>query len=331
MFLHGAGTDYARAPGTGEMNLFAKLMQIAHQFSPMNISFPDLRSFVVLAHSGTFHHAAESLAISQPTLTRRIQKLEQTLGVQLFERDTRNVRLTAVGREFLPKAQALLEDLDGSLLSISSMAEKMAGQITVAAVPTAAQFFLPKTLVHFAQKYPRMRVKIVDEPANVVLTSVLSGDADIGLAFGRNLGEGIDFDILMDDPYVMACQPDHPLAEKAQVTWSDLGPYPLIVAGSKNGNRFLIDLHLQNNRSPRKGVYEVQHLSSSLSLVEAGLGISVVSTLLMLMNHNPNIVFRPIVSPTLFRGVGILRKRNGALTPAAQAFYQSLRKVWLDG
>ncbi len=296
----------------------------------MNISFPDLRSFVVLAHSGTFHHAAMALAISQPTLTRRIQKLEETLGVQLFERDTRNVSLTAVGREFLPKTQRLLEEFDGSVLSISGMAEKMSGQITIAAVPTAAQYFLPRTLTLFATKYPRMRVKIVDEPANVVLTSVLSGEADIGLAFGRNLGDGVDFDILMDDPYVLACQPGHPLAEKPQVTWADLGPYPLIVAGSKNGNRFLIDLHLRNSRAPQKGVYEVQHLSSSLSLVEEGLGISVVSTLLMLMNHNPNIVFRPIVQPTLFRGVGILRKRHGALTPAAQAFYEALRHVWLD-
>ncbi|TCR65364.1 LysR family transcriptional regulator [Bosea sp. BK604] len=295
----------------------------------MNISFPDLRSFVVLAHSGNYHHAALALAVSQPTLTRRIQKLEQTLGVQLFDRDTRNVALSQVGREFLPKAQALLEEFDSSLLSISAMAEKTAGQITVAAVPTAAHYFLPRVLATYATQYPRMRVRIVDEPANVVLTQVLAGDADIGLAFGRNLGDDIDFEMLMDDPYVVACRPDHALAAKERVAWSELRPYPLIVPGSKNGNRLLIDLNLLQDRSPSNWLYEVQHLNSSLPLVEAGLGISVVSTLLRLINHNPNIVFRPIVDPTLFRGVGILRKRNSALSPAAQAFYTTLKAIWL--
>jgi DNA-binding transcriptional LysR family regulator len=296
----------------------------------MNISFPDLRSFVVLAHSGNYHHAALALAVSQPTLTRRIQKLEETLGVQLFDRDTRNVALSAVGRDFLPKAQALLEELDSSLLSISGMAEKAAGQITVAAVPTAAHFFMPKALSAFAAQYPRIRVRIIDEPANVVLTNVLSGDADIGLAFGRNLGDDIDFDELMDDPYVVACPPDHALARKRKVAWSDLQPYPLIVPGNKNGNRLMIDLNLLHGQSPSSWLYEVQHLSSSLPLVEAGLGIAVVSTLLKLLNHNPNIVFRPIVEPTLYRGVGILRKRNATLSPAARVLYDILRKVWID-
>lgn len=294
----------------------------------MNISFPDLRSFVTLAHSGNFHHASLALACSQPALTRRIQKLEETLGIQLFDRTTRSVTLSAVGREFLPKAHALLEEFDASLLSISGMAQKASGLITVACVPTAAHYFMPKALAAYSQKLPHIKVKIVDEPANVVLTSVLAGDADLGLAFGRDLGDDISFDLLMEDPYVVACPPDHPLARKAKVDWSDLQPYPFIRAGSNNGNRLLIDLSLSRGQAPPTWLYEVQHLGSSLPLVEAGLGISVVSTLLKRLNHNPNIAFRPLANPVLSRRIGILRRAGSTLSPAAQTFYSVLKDVW---
>jgi DNA-binding transcriptional LysR family regulator len=297
----------------------------------MNISFPDLRSFVTLAHSGNFHHTSLALACSQPALTRRIQKLEETLGIQLFDRTTRSVTLTALGREFLPKAHALLEDFDASLLSISGMAQKTSGLITVACVPTAAHYFMPQALATYSLKFPHIKVKIVDEPANVVLTSVLAGDADLGLAFGRDLGDDISFDLLMEDPYVVACRPGHPLAQKTHVEWSELQPYPFIRAGNNNGNRLLIDLSLSHGKAAPNWLYEVQHLSSSLPLVEAGLGISVVSTLLMRLNHNPNIAFRPLGNPTLSRKIGILRRAGVTLAPAAQAFYSVLKDVWSAG
>ena len=294
----------------------------------MNISFPDLRSFVTLAHTGNFHSASLALAVSQPTLTRRIQKLEDMLGIQLFDRTTRHVSLSAVGREFLPKAQDLLDEFDASLLSISLMSERTAGQITIACVPTAAQYFMPKTLAAFSAQYPSIKVRIVDEPANVVLNMVLADDADLGLAFGRNLGNDIAFEFLMDDPYLVACRPDHPLAAKDEVQWSELQAYPFIRAGNNNGNRLLIDINLSQNRATPSWLYEVQHLSTSLCLVEAGLGISVVSTLLQRLNFNPNIVFRQIVSPVLCRRIGILQRVGGTLSPAAQKLYTTFRQVW---
>ena len=293
----------------------------------MNISFPDLRSFVTLAHSGNFHQAAAALAVSQPTLTRRIQKLEETLGVQLFDRTTRNVTLSPTGREFLPKAQALLDEFEESVLTISGMTERIARQITIACVPTAAQYLMPRAISEFSARSPHIRIRIVDEPANVVLTMILSGEAEIGLAFGQNLGDEISFDPLFDDPYVLACPADHPLAERESVAWGELQRFPFIRAGSRNGNRLLIDLSLARNTRPPNWLYEVQHLGSSLPLVEAGLGISVVSTLLMRLNRSPNIVFRPLVDPALSRRIGILRRANANLSPAAQSFYKTLRSV----
>src|ERR671939_334906 len=102
-----------------------------------NVDLGDLRAFVIVAELGSFHEAADHLHLSQPALSRRVQKLEQTIGVALLQRTSRRVELTMVGREFLPKARRLLDDLDASLHSVSEIAERRSGQVNVACVPTA--------------------------------------------------------------------------------------------------------------------------------------------------------------------------------------------------
>src|SRR5205823_10826397 len=85
----------------------------------MNFDLADLRAFIAVAELASFRAAAETIHLSQPALSRRIDKLEDALGVRLFDRDTRNVELTAVGRDFARKARSLLDDLDVMLLGIA--------------------------------------------------------------------------------------------------------------------------------------------------------------------------------------------------------------------
>src|SRR3954471_17898190 len=126
------------------------------------VDLGDLRAFIAVAECGAFHEAADQLSISQPALSRRIQKLEETLGVALLRRTTRRVDLTTVGREFLPKARHVLEDLDTALLSIGEIAERRPGRVSVAFVPAAAYFFLPAVIKAFNSWYPKIRIRIID-------------------------------------------------------------------------------------------------------------------------------------------------------------------------
>jgi DNA-binding transcriptional LysR family regulator len=101
----------------------------------------DLRGFVAVAELGSFHAAADALHLSQPALTRRIQKLEATLGVQLIDRDTRQLRLSSVG---FFKAKRVLDDLDAAVLGIRELGDRATGEVTIAAVPTATIIFCPR-------------------------------------------------------------------------------------------------------------------------------------------------------------------------------------------
>src|SRR5215212_7497320 len=120
----------------------------------MKTDLDDLRGFVAVAELGSFHLAADTLHLSQPALTRRIQKLEATLGVQLIDRDTRQLRLSSVGREFFFKAKRVLDDLDAAVLGIRELGDQATGEVTIGAVPTATYYFLPKAIDAFNGQYP---------------------------------------------------------------------------------------------------------------------------------------------------------------------------------
>src|ERR1700759_5561725 len=109
----------------------------------MNFDLADLRAFVSGVKLRSFRAAAAALHLSQPALSRRIDKLEKALGVRLLQRTTRKVDVTAVGREFSVRAADLLNGLDESLLSIRDVARRVTGEITIACIPSAIRYFIP--------------------------------------------------------------------------------------------------------------------------------------------------------------------------------------------
>ena len=178
----------------------------------MKTDLDDLRGFVAVAELGSFHAAADTLHLSQPALTRRIQKLEATLGVQLIDRDTRQLRLSSVGREFFFKAKRLLDELDAAVLGIRELGDQATGEVTIGAVPTATYYFLPRVIDAFNTQYPRIRIRILDLSANDVLEAVKRGQAEFGLNLLGAQEPDLDFEPLLHDPFLLVCRNDHPLA-----------------------------------------------------------------------------------------------------------------------
>ena len=191
----------------------------------MNFDLGDLRAFIAVAELASFRAAAETIHLSQPALSRRIDKLEDALGVRLFDRDTRNVELTAVGRDFARKTRTLLDDLDAMLLGMRDVAANRWGQVTLACIPSTVHYFLPAVLQQYHGRFPRIRVHIIDESANEVLAAVAHGEAELGLNMTGSDEPTIEFEPLLSEPFVAACHRDHPLARQRAVTWAELGRY----------------------------------------------------------------------------------------------------------
>ncbi|MBQ0821391.1 LysR family transcriptional regulator [Microvirga sp. HBU67558] len=296
----------------------------------MSINFEalDLRAFVAVVDLEGFHRAAEALNLSQPALSRRIQRLEAAVGAALLERTTRRVALTNVGREFLPLVRRMLDEFDSSLFAMREIGQQRGGQITLACVPTAAYYFLPGVIARFKEQYPNIRFRILDLSANEGLESVARGEVEFGINLLGGSDPELSFEPLLEDPFVLACRRDHPLAARQTLTWSDLEGQPLVAVSRSSGNRILLDAALVRAGVRLSWSYEVTHLSTSLGLVEAGLGISVLPRLATPQAEHPIIVTRAIGDPEVSRTIGVVRRRGARLAPAAERFLEMLLGTW---
>ncbi|CAG8999666.1 MAG: HTH-type transcriptional regulator CynR [Candidatus Celerinatantimonas neptuna] len=287
-----------------------------------------VQTFVKIAEIGSFTRAAGLLHISQPALTRRIKKLEDDLGAVLFERSTRQVRLTPVGRSFLPKARNLIDFYENSILDIKELATNQTGVITISCLPTAAFYFLPRVIREFNESFPNIRIRVLEHSASDCLEAVLNGDADFGINMINITDLNIDFTPLVNEPFVVACRRDHELTKHQLVTWPQVCEYKLVGVRHSSGNRALIEQALESTNSHPNWFYEVRHLSTSLGLVEAGLGVAVVPSLAMPSDEHHLLVSRPLVDPVIRRTLGLVQRKNSSLSPSAQRFHELLLQLW---
>ncbi|WP_250479235.1 MULTISPECIES: LysR family transcriptional regulator [unclassified Caballeronia] len=290
----------------------------------VNFDLNDLQAFRAVVELGSFRKAAEAVNISQPALSRRIDKLEEALGVRLFERTTRSVTLTTVGRAFAPSAEQLLDDLDVALLGIRDVSSSRLGHVTIACVPSVAYYFLPSAVASFHRRFPRIRVKLLDASANEVLSAVISGEADFGVSFMGSQESEVDFKVLLQEQFVAACRRDHPLARKKRVTWNELYEHEYVSVDKTSGNRLLLDQALSAVSPRAPSVCETRHVTTMLGLVEAGLGVAAVPSMAMPGRNHHILTSVPLIDPVVKRRVGIVRRRGRTLTPAAQEFHQTI-------
>ncbi|MBA5801043.1 LysR family transcriptional regulator [Rhizobium changzhiense] len=294
----------------------------------INCEILDLRAFLGVVELESFNRAADALHMSQPALSRRIQKLEQVIGAPLLERTTRHVSATALGTELVPLVRRMLEEFDGSLFAVRDVGPNRGGLVTIACLPTAAFYFLPTVIRQFNEDYPNIRFRILDLPATDGLRAVASGEVEFGINIMGTSDPDLTFERLAEDPFVLAARKDHPLATKQWVEWVELEPYHLITVHRSSGNRTLLDAALAKSNIKLRWFYEVTHLSTSLGLVEAGLGISVLPRMATPREDHPFLITRPIRNPEISRTIGVVRRRGGTLSPAAERFLEMLIGVW---
>lgn len=287
----------------------------------MNFDLADLRAFLAVADLGSFRAASESLHLSQSAVSRRVDKLEEALGADLFVRTTRRVELTTIGRTFVHKARGVINELEDALLGIADFAQRISGEVTVACVPSAVGYFLPSVIGEFHRLHPRMRVRLVDESSSAILLAVANGEADLGLTYIGTQEPDIDFEPLLDDPFVVACPPEHALARKRRVTWADLSKHDCISLAQGSGNRFLLDQALGHLAEKPGWFCEVRHVPALVSLVEAGIGVGVVPRLAM--PPRARLASIPLAD-SVSRRIGIIRRRGRPLRPAAESFRRLL-------
>jgi len=296
--------------------------------TPLNCELLDLRALIAVSEGRSFLRAAEQLNLSQPALSRRVQKLEALVGTPLLERTTRSVRLTPAGQEVVPLLRRLLEEIDSSLLGMMALGERRAGRLTVASIPSATVRFLPEVLERFGQEYRNVRVRVLDLSATECAEAVRTGEAEFAISLPVASDGDLVFEPLTDDPYGLVCRRDDPLAALPDPGWSDLVGLRLVTVHMGSGNRTALDAGLARAGIELRWFYEVTRLTSAMALVQAGLGPSVLPRLACEGPEARDLVWRPLKGADVVRTIGVLRRASATLSPTASRLMALLAAAW---
>src|SRR5579863_4387018 len=292
----------------------------------MKIDILGVQAFVAIADRGSFQNAADELHVTQTAITQRLRKLEDFLGVTLIERTTRSIALTRIGREFLPQARRLLEELSYALMEIRETGKAERGDVSIACVPTVGVQYLPRIMQEYSARYPHNRIKILDHASSAVADAVLHREAEFGINIAGAHHPELSAIPLIEDQYVLICDDEHPLAKRRRVSWRQLQPYPLIFAGQVSGNRAPLDLALGTSELTLQSFYEVQRSSTAVGLVAERVAAAVVPRLAIQKGAYPSIRMIELVKPVVSRTLVLVARKSARLSPAAQALYDMIRK-----
>jgi LysR family carnitine catabolism transcriptional activator len=293
----------------------------------MNIPINQVVAFTTVARTGSFAEAAIQLHLSQPALSISIKNLEDSLGGKLLLRTTRMVSLTPEGSAFYPVARRLLHDWEQSLQDVRNHFTLLRGKIDVAAMPTYASNLLPTILANFHKQYPDINITVHDVIAESVVEMVQQNRCDVGIAFEPGDASDLNFEALYDDRFVVILPRLHPLLDKPTLQWQDILPYPHISLQRPASTRILIDKALATENLSLTPVFESHQLVSIGRMVSRGLGLSVVPSTSKSQMLEMGLQLRELFSPKIVHKVGVITRRQGALSVAAQALLSLIRQA----
>ncbi len=285
----------------------------------MRITLDHLRAFVTVAELLSFKLAAESLSKTQPAITFAIKKLEDSIDLRLFQRTTRQIRLTTEGERFLPIAKRLIRDFDTALEDLSAVAEGRIGHVSIASVPSFSTELMPSILREFCTRNPGVAIRISDSNSPDIQRQLLRNEIDLGLVSTRRHTDQLIFERVLKDQIMLLCHRDHPLAESTEpIDWRQLEPYPKLDAGL-HGSGSARDL-----LGPSK--MECSTTTTLFAMVKANLGLAVLPALAT-RNLAPELVSRPLEHPRLHRTIYLARRRDWTLSSAAETFIDQILQV----
>jgi len=283
----------------------------------VNVTLRQLQAFVAVAELGRFNLAAAHLNLTQSAVSILVKELEAELKQRLFDRHTRMVNPTVAGREFLPQARKVLDDLNIAVENIHELNALQRGRVTVATAIVLAATLVPPVIARFVSRYPDVIVQIKDMPEEEIRSALRRNEVDLGIGTLAGEDAEIDATLLGRDRLTLVCPADHRLARKREVRWSDLDGETLIGLAKENPLRDMVDHALKSVGVEVKTKYEVRFSTTAISMIAEGLGVSILPENSQQLTASVNVKSVILTTPTISRDISMLQNRQLMLSSAA--------------
>ncbi len=288
----------------------------------------DMRAFYAIVEEGNISHAAQRLDIAQPALSRQMKRLEQSLGVQLFERGSRRIRLTEAGRVLYTRVEHILGMVDGTVREITEIGSGVAGAIRLGTITTSGAMLLPELIAEFHRRYPQVTFQIWEAEGARILELLDNRVIEIGITRTQVDSKLYESIILPNEPLVMIMNRDQNCGENEQeVRFEELKDRPLIIP-LRWQSMFIANC--------RKQGFEPNIICVSDSIVQdllfakMGMGIAMVPISSKSLLTDGNLIYKRLVEPEMNTHTVVAWLKNRTLSSSSLHLMKLFREIYLS-
>lgn len=287
-----------------------------------------IQYFIEVAKREHVTEAALSLHVAQSAVSRQIFNLESELGVDLFIRDGRNVKLTPIGKIFLDHMEQAMKVIENAKREVEEYRDPEKGVVRIGFPSSLAHYTLPTVISAFREKYPEVKFHLKQGSYRDLTDNVVKGDIDMALLGPLPKHDKVKGTILFTEKIVALLPMNHPLAGKRELSLSQLQNDSFILFPNGFVLRDLIVNACQQIGFKPQVSFEGEDIDSIKGLVSAGLGITLIPEITVVDCLPRSTVMIPIVEPRVTRSVGVIIPKERQLLPTERLFYEFLKEFF---
>src|SRR5215469_10136240 len=250
-------------------------MAIDDSGKPSGIQLGQVEGFLEVARRGSVSRAAETLFVTQPTLTARLHGLERELGTPLFLRTPHGMRLTDAGRAWVPFAERALRALSDGREALAQVMNASAGHLMLAAAPAVSTYVLPELLERFVSAHPRVEVSVRTGHSEDVVELVLRDEVQIGLGRAIRHPE-LELRPFHTEDLILVCARDHPFTRQKAVTMAEVAGQKLIMFDHTSSYYEITHGAFLTAGISLRSLMELDSIEAAKKMVERGLGVALL-------------------------------------------------------
>lgn len=289
----------------------------------------DLKYIIAVAETRHFGKAAQKCFVSQPTLSGQIKKLEDELGVAIFERTNRSVEVTPFGDNVIAHARQIMEQADAIEQLARAHQDPLAGPLRIGAIPTLSPYLMPLILAPLKKQYPQMKLVLSEELTDTLLQRLRKHEIDAALLATPVLDTDLESLPLFDEPFWVAYPSHHPFYTKQSITRRDLDNENLLLLSEGHclASQAMEVCHMKERQNQGEmSDLRASSLETLIQLVKADFGITLVPALAMggTWTSGSGVVAQPLKIADASRRISLVYRQSYPRRSALKAFADTL-------
>ncbi|ARG98073.1 LysR substrate-binding domain-containing protein [Legionella micdadei] len=286
----------------------------------------DLHYFVVLAEVMHFGEAAKRCHVSQPTLSMQIKKLEEELGVALFERNNKQVMLTDQGKALVSRVQEILAQVTELKEFARAAADPFAGELRLGVIPTLAPYLLPHVMPEIQRSFPKLRVWLVEDKTYRLIEKLTAGQLDAAI-MATPIEEDFSSQFLFEEPFYFAAALNSPTKNKTTMQINDLIDQPVMLLEEGHCLREQAMAVCRLAKAEIRADFTATSLETLRLMVESGIGVTLLPALSVQKTGTDNLQVIPFVKPAPSRTIALYWRSCTAKLTCLKAIAQLISGV----